>query len=200
MTRFVIAMVVALAGSGAAQAFDPQNPTWPCVQRKVAEVSLPAVWSGPPVDDVGKAWEEDGKIRDLVARLAQRRTPLEDAQAAITDFVTGTDREQKGKLLFAGLFERLNRDRGEIMSGIERLAKRQQEFADRIRANAAELRTLQEAPQRDQAKLDELTNQIEWGTRIFEDRRKTIRYVCEVPVLIEQRLFALGRAIQQAME
>ena len=37
-------------------------------------------------------------------------------------------------------------------------------------------------------------------TRIFEDRRKTIRFVCEVPVLIEQRLFALGRTIQQAME
>jgi hypothetical protein len=196
----VIAMVMALAGSGAAQAFDPQNPTWPCVQRKVAEVSLPAVWSGPPIDDVGKAWEEDGKVRDLVARLAQRRTPIEEAQSAITDFVAGADREQKGKLLFAGVFERLNRDRGEIINGIERLAKRQQEFADRIRANAAELRTLQEATQRDQGKLDELTNQIEWGTRIFEDRRKTIRYVCEVPVLIEQRLFALGRAIQQAIE
>ena len=200
MTRFVAALIVVLAGCNAAQAFDPQNPTWPCVQRKVAEVSLPAVWSGPPIEDVGKAWEENGKVRDLVTRLAQRRTPIEDAQTAITDFVTGADREQKGKLLFAGLFERLNRERGEIMSGIERLAKRQQAFADRIRANAAELRTLHEAPQRDQARLDELTNQVEWDTRIFEDRRKTIRYVCEVPVLIEQRLFALGRAIQQAME
>ena len=41
---------------------------------------------------------------------------------------------------------------------------------------------------------------MEWSTRIFEDRRKSIRYVCEVPVQIEQRLFALARTVQQAME
>ena len=45
-----------------------------------------------------------------------------------------------------------------------------------------------------------LAHQVEWSTRIFEDRQKTVRYVCEVPTLIEQRLFALGRAVQQAME
>ena len=41
---------------------------------------------------------------------------------------------------------------------------------------------------------------MNWDTRIFEDRRRTISFVCEVPVLIEQRLFALGRTIQQEME
>jgi hypothetical protein len=32
------------------------------------------------------------------------------------------------------------------------------------------------------------------------ERRKTMNFVCEVPVLIEQRLFALARAIQQSLE
>jgi hypothetical protein len=41
---------------------------------------------------------------------------------------------------------------------------------------------------------------MEWDTRIFEERRKTMNFVCEVPVLIEQRLFALARAIQQSLE
>ena len=50
------------------------------------------------------------------------------------------------------------------------------------------------------SRLAELVSRVEWSTRIFEDRRKSIRYVCEVPVQIEQRLFALGRAVQQAME
>jgi hypothetical protein len=35
---------------------------------------------------------------------------------------------------------------------------------------------------------------------VFEDKRKTISYVCEVPIIIEQRLGALARAIQQAVE
>jgi hypothetical protein len=39
-----------------------------------------------------------------------------------------------------------------------------------------------------------------WETRIFEDRRRVMKFVCEVPTTIDQRLFALGRTIQQEME
>jgi hypothetical protein len=178
------------------------SPTvdWPCVQRKVPEISLPAVWSGPSIDAVGRKWGENPRVRDLVARLAQRRTPLEEAQQAVAEFVTGADREEKGKMLFAGLYERLNGERSQVVHGLERIAKRQQEFAERIRADTAQLRALHDAPQREQAKVDELTSQIEWSTRIFEERRKTVRYACEVPVEIERRLFVLARAILQALE
>jgi hypothetical protein len=48
--------------------------------------------------------------------------------------------------------------------------------------------------------VNELTNSIEWDTRVFEDQRKTISYVCEVPIIIERRLGALARAIQQSIE
>jgi hypothetical protein len=41
---------------------------------------------------------------------------------------------------------------------------------------------------------------VEWDTRIVEERRKPMNFVCEVPVLIEQWLFALARAIQQSLE
>ena len=86
------------------------------------------------------------------------------------------------------------------MDGIERFARQQTAFAEKIRLAIAELRALQDAPARDQGKLDELANRIEWDTRIFEERRKTISYACEVPVIIERRLFALARAIQQSIE
>jgi hypothetical protein len=39
-----------------------------------------------------------------------------------------------------------------------------------------------------------------WETRIFEDRHRVVKFVCEVPTAIDQRLFALGRTIQQEME
>jgi len=73
-------------------------------------------------------------------------------------------------------------------------------LANRIRVEISELRELQDTLGGDERKLDELANRIDWDTRIFEERRKTISYACEVPVLIEQRLFALARAIQQAIE
>jgi hypothetical protein len=200
--RFVLlALGIGLAKS-AAMAADPRFPDWPCTQIKVPEISAAAVWSGPSIDDVGNAWEEDPAIRDLVVRLAARRMPLEEAEHTISDFITGTaaDKTKKAKLIFAGLFASLNAERGQVMNGIERFARQQTAFAERIRGEIAELRELQDAPIHDRSKLDELANRIDWDTRIFEERRKTISYACEVPVLIEQRLFTLSRTIQQSLE
>jgi hypothetical protein len=198
----VLAVIDQLALRSMAIAADPRYPDWPCIQIKVPEISIAAVWSGPSIDDVGSAWEKDPAIRDVVTRLAARRTPLDEAQKAISDFITGnaSERSQKAKLIFAGLFATLNGERSQVMNGIERFSRQQTAFADRIRLEIAELRDLQDAPVHDQGKLDELANRIDWDTRIFEERRRTISYACEVPVLIEQRLFALARAIQQSIE
>jgi len=198
----VIAAGFALALQSTALAADPRYPDWPCNQLKVPELSIAAVWSGPSIDDVGGAWEDDVAIRDLVTRLAARRTPLDDAQKAIADFITGTEaeRQQKAKLVFAGLFKTLDRERDQVMQGIERYTRRQKEFADQIRSTVLTLRSLQDQSDRDQSKVDALVEQIEWDTRVFEERRKTIGFVCEAPVRIEQRLFSLARAIQQALD
>jgi len=199
---FTMAVAIELALRGIALAADPRFPDWPCSQVKVPEISVAAVWAGPAIDDVGNAWEQDAAIKDLVARLAARGTPLDKAQKAVSDFITGpeSERQKKAKLIFAGLFKTLNHERSEVMRGIERYFRKQREFSDQIRSTILQLRELQDRPDPDQSRIDELTNRVEWDTRIFEERRKTMNFVCEVPVLIEQRLFALGRAIQQSLE
>jgi hypothetical protein len=198
----VLAIAMEVIVRGAALAADPRFPDWPCNQIKVPEISVAAVWAGPSIDDVESAWQEDPTIRDLVTRLAARRTPLDQAEKAISDFISGdaAQRQQTAKLVFAGLFKSLNWERSEVMDGIERFSRRQKEFAEKIRSEVLQLRDLQDAAAHDQSKADEMANRIEWETRIFEERRKTISYVCEVPVLIEQRLFALAREIQQSIE
>jgi hypothetical protein len=185
-----------------ALAIDPRHPDWPCVQVKVPEISLAAVWAGPPLEDIGAAWQQDEKVKVMVARLAARRVPLDEAQKLATDVLAqaGDRKQDTAKLLFAGLFDTLNRLRSEIMAGIERYTRRQREFAQRIRADTLKLREVQSAANPDPKQVEELTQQLEWQTRIFEDRRRTVASVCEVPVLLDQRLFALGRTIQQAME
>ena len=159
------------------------------------------MWSGPSIDDVADAWQDDPSTRDLVARLAARRTPLCAGAENDLDFITGNtaERRQKAKLVFAGVFASLNRERSQVMDGIERFFRQQKVFAEKTRSEIAELRELQDAADHDQGKIDELANQVTWDTRIFEDRRKTISYACEVPVLIEQRLFALARMIEQSI-
>jgi hypothetical protein len=187
---------------GTALAADPRFPDWPCAQIKVPDISIAAVWAGPPIDDAEQTRQEDPAIKDQVARLAARRTSLDDAQKTIVDFITGSaaERRQKAKLLFAGLFATLNRERNDVMTGIERFFRQQKTFAEKIRVETFELQNLQDAADRDPGKADELANRVDWDTRIFEERRKTISYACEVPVLIEQRLFALARTIQQSLE
>jgi hypothetical protein len=202
--RLVITALLAVAASaGHGFAADPRYPDWPCAQAKVPDISLAAVWAGPPLDDVHDKWKNDTKISAMVTKLAARRTPLDEAEKTIADFLSGAATAEKattGKLLFAGLFDTLNAQRASVMGGIERVTRRQREAADRIRADTVALQELQSAPSPDQAKIDELGNQLTWETRIFEDRRRVVKFVCEVPTAIDQRLFALGRAIQQDME
>jgi Spy/CpxP family protein refolding chaperone len=203
ITMLVVAAGATAATCGAADAADSRYPNWPCAQAKVPELSVAAVWDGPSIDAVGETWENDPKVRDLVARLAARRTPLEEAQKAARDFIAASgadkaEKAEKAKLLFAGLFQQLNQQRTEVMDGIDRITQKEKELADQIRADRAALSDLQDKPDPDRHQIDEVGNKLIWGTRIYEDRRKTIRYVCDVPTEIERRLFALGRAISQA--
>jgi hypothetical protein len=200
--RIVVCTLLAVAGSAKpCFAADPRYPDWPCAQAKVPEVSIAAVWAGPPLDDVASKWKDDAKVSALLPRLAARRTPLDEAQKTITEFLAGSAKKaETGKLLFAGLFDTLNAQRSQVMSGLERVTRKQREAADRIRADTLALQALQDASPPDQPKIDELGNQLVWETRIFEDRRRVIKFVCEVPTAIDQRLFALGRMIQQEME
>jgi hypothetical protein len=182
-------------------ALDPRYPDWPCQQLKVPGIAIGSVWSGPAIDIGDATKASDAKQSELVSRLAARRTPLEDARKLIADYIVGTsaERQQKATMVFAALYSTLNTQRDEVMSGIERFSRKQKAAADDIRAEAQKLRQLQDQPTTDPAQAEALTSQLAWRTRIFEDRRKSTSYVCDVPVLIEKRLFNLANAIQNAM-
>jgi hypothetical protein len=205
MKAFIL-FAVLVAGEclslSSARAAGRPDPNWPCVQPKVPQMSIAAIWDGPSIADVGNAWEDNPALKDLVVRLAARRTPLDAAQKAIAEFISGdpAEKREKATKLLAGLFDTLNQQRAEVINGIERIDRRQKDLADKIRSDVATLRELQDRPGQDQSKINALAGEIEWSTRIFDERRKTIRYVCEVPTVIEQRTFALARSIRQALE
>src|ERR1700723_3891595 len=110
ISRAGMALFAVAASSQLCLAADPRYPDWPCAQAKVPEISLAAVWAGPPLGDAEQKWKSDPKVSALVEKAAARKLPLEEAQKAITDFLAtpGTDKVAAGKLLFAGLFEQLN--------------------------------------------------------------------------------------------
>ena len=183
-------------------ALDPRYPDWPCQQLKVPGIAIASVWTGPMIDTAAATKPADTKRDELVSRLAARRTPMEDARKLIADYVVGAndEKQEKAKTLFAALYAKLNAQRDEVMNGIERFSRKQKAMAVGIREEAQKLREMQDKPDADPARSEALASRLAWQTRIFEDRRKSTSYVCDVPVLIEKRLFDLGQAIQANLD
>jgi hypothetical protein len=75
-----------------------------------------------------------------------------------------------------------------------RYGHRQKEMAEAIRARQSQLSDLRTASP-DSPQVAALNDELLAEVRVFHDRQTSLTYVCEVPTLIEQRLFALGRAI-----
>ncbi len=201
-SRIALALLVAvLGGTGArsAAAASSQDPDWPCIQRKVSEISPAQVWSGPPLDAVDDAWRDDGALAELAGAIASRRTEMVDAKAKIADFAAaaGADRNRRLTLLFAGVLASINAERSSIMAGIGRYARRQHALAEKISGEAAALDRLpaQGGTSDEIARRQELSQAQEWDTRIFRERERSLRYVCELPTLLEQRAFALGKEV-----
>jgi hypothetical protein len=197
----LLAALVALPPEGVL-ALDKRYPDWPCRQLKVPELSAAAVWPDATPGGTNAEALNTPELSELVSRLAARRTPAEEAEKLIAGYITGTpaEKEAKAKALFGRLLEALDAQRSSVMDGIERSYRKQKQLAEIIRANTIKLRELQDAGGSDEAKLQEMGRQIEWDMRIFEDRRRTTSFACEVPAAIEQRLFLLTKPIRKAIE
>jgi hypothetical protein len=199
----IAASLIALAAPRAIAA-DPANPDWPCVQRKVAMLSSAQMWDGADVDDLTQ-WRDSEEMTKLIALLASRRVPLEQAAAAIARFAASQPPDKRDdalKLLFAGLISTVNSDRAVVISGIERFQQRQKARAAEIERQGAALRQLRERAASDdkaRAELAAAEERYNWDVRVFTERQQSLPLACEVPVLIEQRLFALGREIRARM-
>ena len=198
----VVLTAMAMGWTEPAFSLDPRYPDWPCQQLKVPEISIASVWNGPPIEAIDTTKPADPKQAELVARLAARRTPIEDARKLIADYLAGTgeEKQEKAKGLFAALYSTLNGQRDQVMSGIERFSRKQKGMAAEIREKAQKMREVQDQQKdkqdSDPAQSTEIASELAWQTRIFEDRRRSTSYICDVPVLIEKRLFDLGSAIQ----
>jgi hypothetical protein len=196
----ITAMVIALVGSPAFTA-DATNPDWPCVQRKVAKMTSSQMWDGPPVDDLTQ-WRDNEAIGKLIPVLASRRVPVEDAAAAVEAFAAAQPQDKRDdalKLLFAGLLSAVNNDRAIVLSGIERFQRRQKARAAEIERQGAEIRQLRERAATDAKARAGLAAAEErfWDVRVFMGA-SSLCHRPRVPVLIEQRLFELGRGSGRA--
>lgn len=171
------------------------DPDWPCVRVMVPEMSPGLIWSGPPIDGIDPtAWQKDPEVRDLVLRVTDRRVPPDKAATAIDEFAAGLTPEEKTDrlvLLFSGAFHTLQEERGDSLEAIRRYAAGQRTMLDRISGHLKQMETQQEGTPDWQRTADELAT----DRRVLDERRRMLTAVCDRPVLFEQRLGILARAI-----
>lgn len=188
--------VLAVLGPGLpVSAADFSDPTWPCIQRKVESLSAGIMWPHPiEARDFDTATEAAAK--ELAGRMALRRVAEAELPPLVGAFVEahGHDPALLGHL-FMLAFDRLARQRQAIMKGIEEYSLSQIALSDRIEATREEMERLMDAAEPDYDKVDTLEEQLAWDERIFTDRSQALTYVCETPVLLEKRLYAIAQML-----
>lgn len=198
----VIAALAALSMAPEVRSAANTDPDWPCIQRKVPELSIGQVWNGGELSETAKDWDKDPRLADLAAELIKRANPIEEARKQIADYIASLPEDQiheKLGQLFMGVFDKINIERGQIISGIARYAERQRQLADDLRKRAAQIDKMRTATDTNPSELARQDQQLTWETRIFEERVQSLTYVCEVPTLIEQRLYTLSKIINESM-
>jgi hypothetical protein len=194
----VLILAVLSGGVLPAAAATGNDSDWPCVQRLVPEIAPGMIWAGPPLGAV--EGEPSPAIDDLAAELAARRVPLEQAEAQVEDFaktLANGQKDQQLTRLFARTLEIINGDRSSIIQGIKKYARGQRTLAETI---TEKNERLSELPKEEVVARDTLIAERDWDIRIYDDRERSLTYLCEQPVLLEQRAFALARTIASHLE
>ena len=186
-------VLIAMLAASPVAAFQP-TPDWPCIQPMQPHLSLGQVWTGPVPDDAVMALADSPEVRAVAQRITQRRMPMAEAEAEIAAFAKDADAARLTALMQASLVL-IDSHRGKLMAGISRYGHAQVALAAQVEQRREKMATLEAAVPPDFDAIDAEEKALDWDSRIFTDRQQSLTYVCETPVILEQRLFALGRAI-----
>jgi hypothetical protein len=188
---------------------DAKKDEWPCIYRKVPQLSAAMIWDGPEITDT-TSWHKDDAIRKLSQYVISRRVKMEDVEAAIKKFAASLPADQRdAKLteLFSAVLTRTNEDRKTVMSGIEKFHKRQVERSKEIEKEALDLQREEQAeaenPAADVGVAGQASNAEEkykWEVRAFQEKQANIPIACEIPQLIDERAGEVARAIRAEMK
>lgn len=204
LPRLITSALLALLISSPAYAYK-EDKNWPCIQAKVEKLSAGQMWPNLTTKADDQSWRDDKTITALVEQLLPRRTTLVETDKIIKEFAEKHEGPTLNIALektFLGLLTEINTIRAEIINGIGRFSNRQKDLVKRITDTRHKITdyekkdtdgTLTKEEDRELVKLEQA---LEWDQRIHEEREQSLEFVCEAPVLLEQRLFSLARQLQ----
>lgn len=193
--RHMIAVLAVTGFATAANAVDFADPTWPCIQRKVERLSIGLMWPHP-IGEITLPEDVKADAMDLVQRFRLRRLELSDIQPVLDTFVE-THKVDETVLghIFAEVFDDLSGTRTIIINGIGEYSLSQIALSETISAERTELTELMRSDKPDFDRVDAVEEKLDWNERIFTERAQSLTYICETPVLLEKRLYAIAQML-----
>ncbi|CAA9391898.1 MAG: hypothetical protein AVDCRST_MAG15-498 [uncultured Rubellimicrobium sp.] len=178
-------------------AADPSDPDWPCIQRRVEHLSIGVMWPHPIPEEAGSLPDD---LRNVAAQLALRRVSEEQARDLVAE--VAADRPDftldDYARLYQVTFDQIDRQRAEIVTGIVGYAQNQSRLAAEIDELQAQMAQMEAAEEPDFDRIDEIEAELDGRLRVFNDRASSLTYVCESPVLLEQRAYSIAQIMLAA--
>ncbi|MBA4491122.1 hypothetical protein [Paracoccus sp. S1E-3] len=175
------------------------DPDWPCQSPKRPALSIGQMWVDPAPDATSAEAARRPDVAALATRLASRKLPVEELTAELDAFAASADNTTLTGL-FEASFDQLEGRRRLVVAKIDEFTTAQRAMQDRIGGLRDEMARLEATQPPDYDAIDLAEERLDLNTRMFRERQDQIRYVCDVPNLIEQRAFAISREIQSRLK
>ncbi len=180
-----------------------QPDAWPCEQVFVPEISASVLWAGPSVENLPPhAWRKDMPTGILVRDISSQFSTDENVEAKVSAFVKALSPDQKNQkltLVFSGVLSILNARRTKYMKGILKFSRQQTARARIINEGLSALTKLK-AAKVSVEKIKDLEEKLVWQQRMFDDRERSIRFLCEQPVNVEVAMADLARTLSNKLD
>ena len=196
-THAAWAWIILMATTGPVLAADPTDPDWPCIQRRVEHLSIGVMWPHPIPEEAGPLPDD---LRDVAAQIALRRVSEEQVRDIVAEVAADHpefDLDDYGRI-YAAAFEQIDTQRAEIVAGIVGYARNQNRLAQEIDDLRSQMSELESAEAPDFDRIDEVEAELDGRLRVFKDRANSLTYVCESPVLLEQRAYSIAQIMLEA--
>jgi hypothetical protein len=151
-----------------------------------------------PIPEEAEALPED--LRNVAAQLALRRVSEDQARDLVAEVAADHPEFTLDDYarLYQVTFDQIDRQRAEIVAGIVGYARNQSRLAAEIDELQAQMAQLEAAEEPDFDRIDEVEAELDGRLRVFNDRASSLTYVCESPVLLEQRAYSIAQIMLAA--
>ena len=207
---FLFSFFLIFVSSAHSATKDKPPKKWPCDQVYNPQLNLSTIWQGPSIESALKDWWKHDDVIEYVNTLSDPTLNEDVGKQLINEFAKKytyagfiKKAEQKEKLifLFAGLYQKAKDRRSRQYKGIIKFVERQEDLRKAIGSSSKLIRKYRkEKLDQKSIKYKDAASQLEWNTKVFDQRTKLTEYICEEPVFNTQRLGYQSREILSFIE